>query len=77
MEATNITKSSLVDFVKLIMGKLIHRHRPQRLLKTIKEKKIKRENLKVHIYIIYIYKYIKNDVTCCTMCFCFSKFSGQ
>lgn len=59
MEDTDNINSSLEDFVKRIMGRLIHWHKPQRLLKTpIKDKKMKRENFK-YIYIVYIYIYIK------------------
>lgn len=52
MEATN---SSLEDFVKLVMGRLILWHR-QRLLKTpIKEKKNEKRKLEsTYIYSIYI-----------------------
>lgn len=54
MEATNIINSSFEDFVTLMMGQLIYWHRAQRLFVSKWEKK-SRENLKIHIYSIYIY----------------------
>ena len=61
MEATN---SSLEDFVKLVMGRLILWHR-QRLLKTpIKEKKNEKRKLEsTYIYSIYIkWCYLSHNV---------------
>lgn len=56
MEATDNINSSLEDFVKRINGTTDPLAQTTETLKNFyqREKKMKRENLKVHIYSIYI-----------------------